>query len=111
MDVMKNLPQNLKKIYLGHSWQIEELKVLVATCGQLEDLFLHLGNCCEDSTCRHFDEVITILVGSSLSDTLVNLSLNVLRINVHEQFGSKCLEFGKMKKLKKIELYAMEGEE
>ena len=74
MDVMKNLPQNLKKNYLvGRGLQIEELKVLVATCSQLEDLFLHLGycSCFDNSTCRHFDEVITILFDSSLSDTLI----------------------------------------
>ena len=110
MNVMKNLPQNLKKLYIYTlPLTIEELKVLVATCRQLEELFLFL-NCCEDSTCHHFDEVITILVGSSLSGTLVNLSLSMERINVHEQFSSKCLELAKMKQLKKIELIS-KGEE
>lgn len=110
MNVMKNLPQNLKKLYIYTlPLTIEELKVLVATCRQLEELFLFL-NCCEDSTCHHFDEVITILVGSSLSGTLVNLSLIMERINVHEQFSSKCLELAKMKQLKKIELIS-KGEE
>ena len=39
-----------------------------------------------------------------MSDTLVNLSLMICRINVHEQFGTKCLELGKMNKLKKIKI-------
>jgi len=108
MDVIKNLPQNLQKVYLG-PFKIDELKVLVGTCSQLEDLTLIL-NCCEDSICHHFDEVIAILVGSSLSDTLVNLSLCMRRINVHEEFVSKCLKLGRMKKLKILEIYSRNEE-
>ena len=102
MDVMKNLPQNLKKLSLG--WlKIEEFKVLVATCSKLEDLFLRIL-CCNNSPCHHFDEVISIFVGSPLSETLVNLSLGPTVINVDEQFDAKCLELRKMKKLEKIEV-------
>ena len=102
MNVIKNLPQNLKKLSLG--WlRIEEFKVLVATCSKLEDLFLRIL-CCNNSPCHHFDEVISIFVGSPLSETLVNLSLTMERFNVHEQYGTKCLELGQMKKLKKVEM-------
>ena len=102
MDLITNLPQNLKKLCL--CWlKIEELKVLVATCSKLEDLFLKIY-CCEDSTCHHIDEVISILVGSPLADTLVNLSLTMERINVNDQLSVKCLDLKKMKKLKKLKI-------
>jgi len=114
MDLMRNLPQNIKKICLGNiilTWpapsglKVEEFKVLVATCNKLEDLFITMHcSCTEISTCHHFDEIISIIAGSSLSDTLINLSLTTNHINVHEQFGAKCLELGQMKKLKKIEI-------
>ena len=45
------------------------------------------------------DQIISIIVGSRLSNTLVNLSLWMSRIQ-----KDKCLELGQMKKLKKIEL-------
>ena len=108
IDLLKCLPQNLKKISLG--WlKIEELKVLVARCSKLEDLFINGICCCENSECPHFDEIISIIVGSSLSDTLVHLSLKMCWINVHDQFGAKCLELRQMKALKKIEINEMYG--
>ena len=66
---IRNLPQNLKKLCirelrLVEGLKIEHLKVLVATCSKLEVLFCDI-DCCENSTCRHFDEVISIIVGSS----------------------------------------------
>ena len=91
MDFMKNLPPNLKKLHLD-SVKIKELKVLVTTCRKLEDLFIKHITCCRDSTCHHFNEVITIIVGSPLSETLVNLSLGPTVINVDEQFDAQCLE-------------------
>ena len=94
--------------------KIKDIKVLVARCSKLEDLFLDI-HCCTDDICHHFDEVISIIVGSPLSDTLVNLSLKMAWYNVHnEKFRAKCLELGQMKKLKKVEITAVEevnGEE
>ena len=106
-DFPKNLPQNLKKLDLRYL-DFDDLKVLVAKCSKLEDLHIDIY-CCNNSTCHHFDEAISIVVGSPLSDTLVNLSLSINRINFHEQFSSKCLELGQMKKLKKIKIWWDEG--
>ena len=83
--------------------KFEDLKVLVDRCSKLEDLFFDIQDCCkqpydeyhvENSTCRHFDEAISIIAESSLSDTLVNLSLTMERINVHEQFDATTLKLG-----------------
>ena len=103
--LLKNLPGNLKKLYLNNTLKIEDLKVVVAKCRTLEDLFCSI-DCCRNSTCHHLDQAISIIVGSPLSDTLVNLSLKKLigDFQVHEQFHAKCLELGQMKKLKKIEI-------
>ena len=43
-----------------------------------------------------------------MSETLVNLSLLIDRINFHEEFSAKCLELGQMKKLKKIKIWWLE---
>jgi len=100
----KNLPGNLKKLNLGNGLKIEDLKVLVAQCSKLKDLFCGI-DCCNNDTCRHFDEIISIVAESSLSNTLVNLELRMnKRIHIHEQIDAKCLELGKMKKLKNIEI-------
>ena len=74
-----------------------------------KDLFIQI-DCCEDLTCHHFDEVISIIAGSPLSDTLVNLSLKMDWINVHDQFGAKCLELRQMKTLKKIDVLVWGGD-
>jgi len=107
-DLVKNLPQNLKKLCLGDTClHVEDLKLLVVTCIKLEDLFLNINCFCNraNPTCHHFDEVISIIVESPLSETLVNLSLMKMKdMDVHEQIGAKCLELGQMKKLKKIEI-------
>ena len=76
-------------------------------------MFLGIYDCCdsleeelEDSTCHHFDQVISTIVGSSLSDTLVNLSLEMDRIVIdEEQFNAKSLKLGQMKKLKNIHIF------
>ena len=109
------LPGNLKKLHIFKygDLKIEDMKVLVDTCSKLEDMFLELFGCCEDlesnledSTCRHFDKIISTIVESSLSDTLVNLSLCMDRIVIDEkQFEAKILKIGQMKKLKIIEIY------
>ena len=108
-DFAKNLPPNLKKLRL-RLLKIKDIKVLVARCSKLEDLFLDIL-CCTDDTCHHIDEVISIIAGSPLSDTLVNLSLSIGRINFHEEFSAKCLELRQMKKLKKIKIWGDEEPE
>ena len=110
------LPGNLKKLHLSHDGKlkIEDMKVLVGTCSKLEDMFLFIFSCCdsfrtdklEDSTCRQFDDVLSTIVESSLSDTLVNLSLVMGRIVIDEkQFYAKILRLGQMKKLKNIVIF------
>ena len=105
LDLMKNLPQDLKKLCFG--WlDIREIKVLVVTCSKLEDLFLNIS-CCDRSKCHHFEQVISIIAESSLSDTLVNLSLRMKwnkEVRSNEKFVAKCLKLGQMRKLKKIEI-------
>merc|ERR1712156_1021190 len=60
----------------------------------------------EESTCRHFEEVLFTIVDSPLSNSLVNLSLSMPRIVIDEkQFEAKVLKLGQMKKLKNIEIF------
>ena len=93
-NLCKNLPQNLKKLQLNFRIELEDFKVLVVRCNKLEDLFFNI-QCCYNSTCRHIDELISIIVGSSLSDTLINLSLSMNRIVIDEkQFDAQILKLG-----------------
>merc|ERR1712223_2194460 len=105
-DFIQYIPQDLKKLELRF-FRIEELKLLVTRCSKLEDLHIDIY-CCHNYTCHHFDEAISIIVGSPMSETLVSLSLLIDRINFHEEFSAKCLELGQMKKLKKIKIWWLE---
>ena len=104
------LPSSLRAV---PGLKIEELKVLVAKCSKIEDLFIKIDCCYEEyEFCHQLAEVVSIIVGSQLSDTLVNLSLVKACFNVrHQEFGAKCLELGQMKKLKKVEIFAHDREE
>merc|ERR1712223_293431 len=104
-NLFKNLPENLKQLHLETWLNIEDLKVLVATNSELEQI-----DCQIDVSFSQYDEILSIIVGSHLCEKLVNLNLGMFNgIFVHEQFDAKCLELRQMKNLKKITFGGMEG--
>ena len=116
--LFQKLPGNLKKVHFGNWLKIEDLKVLVATNSELEQLLCPQIDCDDEPyrfggvTIHKFDEIISIIVESPLCDKLIKIKLGMYNgIFVHEQFDAKCHELRKMRNLKEIDIYCEDEED